>query len=223
MPSSSFVITIDGPAASGKGTLAKRLAATLGFYCLDSGAIYRLLGLRLLQNGINPDEERAVVQEAQKFIREFDIAQVHTPDIRTSAVADATSRSSIFIGVRDALRDVQRNVAKAPPAPFKGVVLEGRDMGTVICPEADLKVFLTASSAARAQRRTKELLSRGETVTYDAVLQDLEERDLRDSTRLVAPLKPAEDAAIVDTSGMDADAALAYVLSLVRERLSNTA
>ncbi|MBU6234223.1 MAG: (d)CMP kinase [Alphaproteobacteria bacterium] len=217
------IITIDGPAASGKGTLAKRLASTLGFYYLDSGAIYRLLALKILSEGLDPDNEDQCVKAARAFVPEFDPARMSIPDIRTERVSDATSRSSRFEGVRAALLEIQRGVAHNPPAPFKGAVLEGRDTGTVVCPDADLKIFLTATAEARAQRRTKELLSRGETVTYEAVLQNLKERDERDSTRAVAPLKPAQDAATVDTSGMDADAALGFVLDLVRKRLASAA
>lgn len=219
----SPIITIDGPAASGKGTLAKRLAATLGYYYLDSGAIYRLLALQILRAGANPDNEAEATKAAEAFIKTFDISQINTPDIRTDAVALAASKSSRFAGVRAALLAAQRSVAHTPPAPFKGAVLEGRDTGTVVCPDADVKIYLTASPEARATRRTKELLSRGESVTYEAVLQDLVERDERDSTRAVAPLRPAEDAATVDTSGLDADAALAHVLGLVRKSLPNSA
>ncbi len=219
----SPVITIDGPAASGKGTLARRLAQTLGFYYLDSGAIYRLLALKMLRAGLNPDDERQATEAARDFIRTFDFSMMDTPDIRTDVVADATSRSSRFPGVREALLEIQRNVAHTPPNPFKGAVLEGRDTGTVVCPDAAVKFFLTASAEIRAERRTKELLSRGEKTTYEAVLQDLKERDERDSTRAVAPLKPAHDAATVNTDGMDADAALAFVLDIVRKRLTDAA
>lgn len=214
------IITIDGPAASGKGTLARRLAEQLGYYYLDSGAIYRLVALKMLNAGMNPDDEAAATATARAFVSEFDAAQILNPEIRTSAVSAAASKSSRFAGVREALLQIQRNVAHNPPAPCKGAVLEGRDIGTVVCPDADVKIFLTASPEARAERRTKELLSRGEKTTYEAVLQDLKERDERDSTREVAPLRPAQDAATVDTSGLDAEAALAHVLGLVRKRLS---
>lgn len=217
------IIAIDGPAASGKGTLARRLANELDFYYLDSGAIYRLLALRLLRAGKNPDDEATATAEAEIFAREFNAKHIADPAIRNDAVAQATSKCSRFAGVREALLGIQRGIAHTPPKPSKGAVLEGRDIGTVVCPEADIKIFLTASAEARAQRRTKELLSRGIAVTYGAVLQDLEERDLRDSTREVAPLRPAQDAATVDTSGMDADAALGYVLELVRKRLPSLA
>lgn len=217
------IITIDGPAASGKGTLARRLAAALGFFYLDTGAIYRLVGLEILGQGGDPDDEAAATKIAQDFAPRFDPAMMADPAIRTDAVAQAASRSSRFAGVRDALIVLQRQLAAHPPAPFKGSVLEGRDTGTVICPGAPVKIFLTASAAARAARRTKELLSRGIEVTYDAVLRDLEERDARDSTRAVAPLRPAQDAATVDTSEMDADAVLAHVLGLVRKSLPDQA
>jgi len=220
---SKKIITIDGPSASGKGTLAKNLAARLNFFYLDTGAIYRLLGLHLLNNGIDPDNPRACAAEASKFAAHFTPAMVDNPAIRNDFVADATSRSSKHPGVRMALLDIQRNLAKNPPQPYRGSVLDGRDTGTVVCPDAPLKLFLTASPEIRAQRRTKELQSKGLDVTYEAVLQDLEARDTRDASREVAPLRPAQDAATVDTSDLDADAALEKVLEIVRDRFPGLA
>lgn len=217
------IITIDGPSASGKGTLAKRLAKELGFYYLDTGAIYRLVGLQLLKARINPDDAQAAEKEAKRLAETFKPDMIDNPDIRSDAVAQATSRASRHAAVRDALLQIQRNLAHNPPKPFKGVVLDGRDTGTIVCPDAPVKLFLTANAPIRAQRRTKELQNRGLPANYAAVLQDLETRDLRDSSRDVAPLRPAEDAATVDTSAMDADAALAHVLGLVRDRLSDLA
>ncbi len=219
----SPVITIDGPSASGKGTLARRLADALGFYYLDTGAVYRVLAWRLLQARLDPDNAATSAAEAQKLADDFGPAMLQNPAIRTDDVAQATSKSSRHAGVRAALLDLQRKLAHTPPAPFAGSVLDGRDTGTVVCPDAPVKLFLTASPEIRAQRRTKELLSRGIATTYDTVLQDLKERDERDSTRAVAPLRPAHDAATVDTSGLDADAALGLVLDMVRKRLSGTA
>ena len=217
------IITIDGPSASGKGTLARKLAARLGYYYLDTGAIYRVLALHLLQNGLDPDNAETSTAEALKLATNFDAALMDNPAIRNDEVAQATSKSSRHEGVRAALLDLQRNIASNPPKPFKGAVLDGRDTGTVVCPHAPLKFFLTASAAERAKRRTKELLSRGIETTYAAVLRELEERDERDSTRAVAPLRPAHDAATVNTDGMDADAALAHVLGIVRESLPEIA
>ncbi len=217
------IITIDGPSASGKGTLARRLADKLEFYYLDTGAIYRVLALHLLSHKIDPDNAEAATAEAEAFARTFVPAMTEIPEIRTDIVAQATSKASRHPGVRAALLQIQRDLANTPPKPCKGAVLDGRDTGTVVCPDAPLKIFLTADPAERAARRTKELLSRGLDVTYEAVLQDLEARDLRDASRDVAPLRPAQDAATVDTSAMDADAALEFVLSLVRSRFPGIA
>lgn len=217
------IITIDGPSASGKGTLARNLAERLNFYYLDTGAIYRLLGMHLILNDVDPDDAELATAEAVKFAHIFRPSMIDNPAIRTEAVASATSKSSRHPGVRDALLQLQRDLAHNPPEPYVGAVLDGRDTGTVVCPDADLKVFLTAHAPERAVRRTKELLSRGEIVSYAAVLQDLEARDERDANRDVAPLKPAQDAATVDTSDMDADAALEYVLTLVRDRFPGLA
>ncbi|MCB1538922.1 MAG: (d)CMP kinase [Rhodospirillales bacterium] len=222
-PRTAPVITIDGPSASGKGTLARALAKRLNFYYLDTGAIYRALALDLLARGIDPDDADSCAAEARRFAPLFRPEMTETPDIRTDTVAQASSKSSRHPGVRAALLDLQRDLAHNPPAPFKGAVLDGRDTGTVVCPDAPLKLFLTANPAERAVRRTKELLSRGIPTTYEAVLQDLESRDARDSSRDVAPLRPAEDAAAVDTTDMDADAALDHVLSLVRARFPGLA
>jgi cytidylate kinase len=144
------------------------------------------------------------------------------PAIRTAEAGQAASQTSRHAGVRTALLDLQRNLSANPPKPFKGAVLDGRDTGTIVCPDAPLKIFLTASPEERAQRRTKELLSRGLPANYASVLQDLEARDTRDASRDVAPLRPAEDAAMVDTSAMDADAALEFVLKIVRDRFPGT-
>lgn len=217
------VITIDGPSASGKGTLARNLAERLNFFYLDTGAIYRLLGLHLLNTGIDPDNAKLTAVEASKFAASFNPGMIDNPAIRNDFVADATSRSSKHPGVRMALLDIQRNLAKNPPGTFRGTVLDGRDTGTVVCPDAPLKLFLTANPQIRAQRRTKELQSKGLDVTYEAVLQDLEARDTRDANREVAPLRPAQDAATVDTTNLDADAALEQVLEIVRDRFPGLA
>lgn len=217
------IITIDGPSASGKGTLAKRLAQRLGFYYLDTGAIYRLLALSLINAGTDPDDARAAAAAASRLAAQFDPLLLENPRLRSDIVAVVSSKASRHAGVRLALLDIQRNLANEPPRQYRGAVLDGRDTGTVVCPNAPLKIFLTADSAERAQRRTKELQSRGIETTYEAVLQDLEARDTRDASRDVAPLRPAQDAATVDTSALDADAAFEHVLNLVRARFPELA
>lgn len=217
------IITIDGPSASGKGTLAKRLAEHLNFYYLDTGAIYRCLALDLLSHNIDPDNAEAASAEALRFAKTFTPGMTDIPEIRTDVVAVATSKASRHPGVRDALLKIQRDLAQNPPIPYVGAVLDGRDTGTVVCPDAPVKLFLTANPQERALRRTKELQSKGIETTYEAVLQDLEARDLRDSSRDVAPLRPAQDAATVDTSALDADAALEEALKIVRARFPGLA
>lgn len=217
------VITIDGPSASGKGTLARKLAERLNFYYLDTGAIYRCLALDLLSHNIDPDNAEAASAEALRFAKTFTPGMTEIPEIRTDIVAQATSKASRHPGVRDALLQIQRDLAHNPPMPYVGAVLDGRDTGTVVCPDAPVKLFLTANPQERALRRTKELQSKGIETTYEAVLQDLEARDLRDSSRDVAPLRPAHDAATVDTSALDADAALEEALKIVRARFPGLA
>lgn len=217
------IIAIDGPSASGKGTLAKNLAARLNFFYLDTGSIYRLLGLHLLTNGVDPDDPKRAAIEASRLAAAFSPSMIDNPAIRNDLVADAASRSSRHPEVRMALLDIQRTLAENPPGSFRGTVMDGRDTGTIVCPDAPLKLFLTADSKIRAQRRAKELQSKGLDVTYEAVLQDLETRDTRDANREVAPLRPAEDAATVDTTNLDADAALEAVLEIVRDRFPGLA
>lgn len=217
------IITIDGPSASGKGTLAKRLAAKLNFYYLDTGAIYRLLAMNLITSGIDANDARGAAAAANKLAAQFDPLQLENPRLRSDVVAQVSSKASLHPGVRMALLDIQRNLAQNPPRQYKGAVLDGRDTGTVVCPNAPLKIFLVADARIRAERRTKELQSRGIETTYEAVLQDLEARDTRDTNREVAPLRPAQDAATVDTTNLDADAALETVLELVRARFPDLA
>jgi len=214
------IITVDGPEASGKGTLARRLADNLEFFYLDTGAIYRTVAHAMLGLRMDLDDPLVAETAAMGVAASFEPVMLLNPDIRTGEVGQAASKVARHPGVRAALLDIQRQAAKNPPKGYKGAVLDGRDTGTVVCPDADVKVFLTAKAEERAQRRFKELQNKGGRVTYEAVLKALEERDLRDSTRDVAPLRPAEDAAMVDTTGMDADQALNHVLGIVRDRLA---
>ncbi|MCB9979058.1 MAG: (d)CMP kinase [Rhodospirillales bacterium] len=215
---SPVIIAIDGPAVSGKGTLAKALADALGFACLDTGATYRVAARMVLESGGDPADERAAVVAAQEAAGAMEIDWLHDPAIRTEAVSRATSKISVFPGVRDALTAWQRRFAADPPGGAPGVVLDGRDIGTVVCPRADFKFYVTASPEIRARRLIQKLQLPADEVTYDAVLADLRERDARDSTRESAPLRAAEDAILVDTSGLSADGVLGVVLAHIRQR-----
>jgi cytidylate kinase len=200
------VIAVDGPAASGKGTLAKRFARHYGFHHLDTGLLYRAVGFRV------PDGDPA---QAIAAARAFDVTWLDNPELRGEAVGGAASRVSAIPEVRAALFDYQRAFAAQSP----GAVLDGRDIGTVICPDAEAKLFVTASVEVRAGRRLKELRGRGSPTIYAAVLQDLIDRDARDGSRATAPMAAAADAYLLDTSGMDADEAFEAALRLVGPRI----
>ncbi|XQM32167.1 (d)CMP kinase [Burkholderia gladioli] len=212
------VITIDGPTASGKGTVAALVAAHLGFHLLDSGALYRLAALASQRYGIEPDDEAGLA----KLVNDLHItfregcAQLDGVDvsdqIRAEAVGNRASAIAVHGGVRAALVARQRAFRKTP-----GLVADGRDMGTVIFPDAVLKVFLTASVEARAARRYKQLMQKGFSANIDNLLQDLRERDARDSNRAASPLKPAEGAKLLDTSGLTIEQAVEQVLAWYRE------
>lgn len=212
-----MIVAVDGPAASGKGTLARRIAERLGFAHLDTGRLYRAVGLAVVRAGRDPADPAA----AEAAARSLDPDALDDPDLAGDEAAQAASIVAAIPGVRAALLALQRAFAHNPPAGKPGAVLDGRDVGTVVCPDADIKFFVTASARVRAERRHKELLNRGEVSIYARVLQDLRERDARDSTRDVAPLKPAEDAIVLDTSGMDADAAFATAVGHIEAILGD--
>ena len=197
----SLIIAIDGPAASGKGTLARRLAKRFGLAHLDTGKLYRAAGLGVIAAAGDPADPAA----AEKAARNVDFSRLTDPRLNDEDVARASSVVAAIPGVRAALLDVQRRFALHPPAPAKGAVLDGRDIGTVVCPDASVKFFLLASAESRAFRRAKELRERGATAIYDDVLQDMRERDARDSGRRDAPLAAAPDAITIDTTLLDAD------------------
>jgi len=207
------VITIDGPTASGKGTVASRVAAALGFAFLDSGALYRLTALASLEGGLDLSDEALVAAVATGLDVLFDGERIllggrEVQDaIRQEAVGNAASKIAALPAVRAALVELQHGYRRLP-----GLVADGRDMGTVIFPEATLKVFLTASAEARADRRYKQLIGKGFPANIGALLQDLKERDARDTGRAVAPLRPAEGAHLLDTSDMTIEQAVAQVL-----------
>jgi len=199
------IVAIDGPAAAGKGTLARRIAEALGYHHLDTGLLYRAVGVLSEQRGQLP-------REVAESLTPEDLKR---PDLRGEAAGQAASKVGSIPEVRAALLDFQRRFARQAP----GAVLDGRDIGTVICPDAEVKLFVTASVEKRAERRVKELLAKGESVIAERVLQDLKDRDARDSARDVAPMATAADAILLDTSDLDADAAFEAALTLVRRKM----
>jgi CMP/dCMP kinase len=203
------VIAVDGPAASGKGTLGKRLAEHFGFHHLDTGLLYRAVAAQILPD--LGDRDGAI-----RAARGFDPAWLEDPELRTEAMGAAASKVSAEPEVRSALLAFQRDFAARSP----GSVLDGRDIGTVVCPAARVKLFVTAQVEVRASRRLKELQARGKASIYAAVLQDLIERDARDSERATAPMKAAADALVLDTSRMDPDEVFQAALALIEPRLA---
>lgn len=216
-------IAIDGPAGAGKSTIAKLLAKAVGCIYVDTGALYRTIGLSVLESGIEPSDTLAVIKQLKKI--EVDIAYkgenqvvlLNKKDvsdkIRTPAVSEAASVTSAIPEVRAFLLELQRKLARE-----HSVVMDGRDIATVVLPNADVKIFLTASAEERANRRYKELIEKGEQVIYDEVLRDIIIRDERDSSRAVAPLKCAKDATLVDTTGKSIDEVIALMSSIVLEK-----
>ncbi len=213
-----MIIAIDGPAASGKGTLARKLAEVLGYAYLDTGKLYRAVGVRVLEAGKNPQNARAAIRAAELLRDEFDVKWLADPVLLTDKAGQAASKVAVVPDVRMALFDLQRSFALNPPDGKKGAVLDGRDIGTVVCPDAPVKLYITASTEVRAQRRTKELQSKGIDVTYEAVLAEMRQRDARDQGRDTAPLRAADDAFVLDTSDLDMDQVLEKALEFVRTR-----
>ena len=218
------IATIDGPSSSGKGTISRIVAARVGWHLLDSGALYRLVALGGLLRNLDPDDVEEHVAVARSMRVEFGSTesaeervmldgQDVTRRIRTEEAGAGASRVATWPAVRAALTDRQRSFAQAP-----GLVADGRDMGTVIFPGAQLKIFLTASAEERAQRRHKQLIEKGSAASLAALSREIAERDLRDSTRQVAPLKPAPDAHLLDSTGLGIEAVVERVVSLGRER-----
>jgi len=209
------VIAIDGPAASGKGTIAAGVSSALGFHYLDSGALYRLVGLQAMEHGIDLGDAATLAEEAAALPIAFAQGRTWlegrdvTDLIRGEAVSKAASAVAVHPAVRAALIDRQRGFRRPP-----GLVADGRDMGTVVFPDAGLKVFLTASAEERAARRHKQLIEKGISVTIDSLLLDIRERDVRDATRAAAPLRAAPDAVTLDTTALSIAAATDAVLGL---------
>ena len=206
-----LVIAIDGPAASGKSTLARRIALHYGLRFLDTGLVYRATARRLLDAGDDPNEPKT----ARRHAEALKLADLDHPHLRGEGIGNVASLVASYPEVRAALLPVQGRFAKDPP----GAVLAGRDVGTVICPDADAKVFVTASLNERARRRTAELRARGEAPIYGRVQEELLQRDRRDERRVVAPMAVAADAVVIDTTDLGLDAAFAAVRDAIDRRL----
>ena len=210
-----FVITVDGPSAAGKGTLARRLSAHFGFEFLDTGSLYRGVGLSVLRQGLDPADENVATAAA----RGLKPAILADSALRSEGTSAAASKVAAIPAVRAAILNWQRDFASKAARDSGGAVLDGRDIGTVVCPDADAKLFITASIEARADRRVKELQGRGETAIYARVLQDMQERDARDQGRSISPTKPATDAQIIDTSDLTADQVFERALAFIASKM----
>ena len=225
IPEKHYAVAVDGPSGAGKSTLAKAIAAKLGILYVDTGAIYRTIGYAVKRRGIEPRDEaaiRAILPELEIGMRYEADGEQHmllngqdvTREIRLPEISMYASAVSALPAVRAFLLEMQRDLARK-----HSVIMDGRDIGTVVLPDAEVKIFLTASAEVRAQRRCLELEQRGTPKPYDEVLRELNERDYNDSHRAAAPLRAAEDAMVVDTSALDFDASREALLALIRERL----
>ena len=217
-------IAIDGPAGAGKSTIAKTVSRELGYIYVDTGALYRTVGLNALRMGKNTKSEDEVVptldglkvslrfvnNEQRVFLGDEDVSEA----IRQNEVSMAASNVSAIPRVREFLFDLQRNIAKE-----NNCIMDGRDIGTVVLPDAQIKIYLTASAEARADRRYKELIEKGQDVNYDTILKDIELRDYQDTHREIAPLKKAEDAILVDTTKLNLEESIEYMLKTIKERI----
>ncbi|MBR5441938.1 MAG: (d)CMP kinase [Clostridia bacterium] len=217
-------IAIDGPAGAGKSTIAKTVSMELGYIYVDTGALYRTVGLNALRNGVDTKDADGVIatldglkvslrfvnNEQRVFLGEEDVSEA----IRQNEVSMAASNVSAIPKVREFLFDLQRDIAKN-----NNCLMDGRDIGTVVLPDAQIKLFLTASAEARADRRFKELTEKGQTVDYDVILKEIKERDYQDSHREIAPLKQADDAILVDSTEMDLSTTIEYMLGIIKERI----
>ena len=217
-------IAIDGPAGAGKSTIAKTVSKELGYIYVDTGALYRTVGLNALRKGVDTKDAEGVIatleglevslrfvdNEQRVFLGEEDVSSA----IRQNEVSMAASNVSAIPKVREFLFDLERDIAKK-----NNCLMDGRDIGTVVLPDAQIKLFLTASAEARADRRYKELIEKGQTVDYDVILQEIKDRDYQDSHREIAPLKQADDAVLVDSTEMNLQETIDYMLNLIKERI----
>ena len=204
-----FVIAIDGPAASGKGTLGRRLATELGLNHLDTGLTYRAVANQLLQSNQTLEDETVAVAAAEQV----DLGKLDRSVLSNHTVGNAASKVAAMTKVRQKLVELQRAFANTPP----GAILDGRDIGTVVCPDAAVKLYVTASPEVRARRRWQEMQDKGEAADYDTILTDIAERDARDMGRADSPLKPATDAHLLDTSQMDIETAFLKAMAIVKQ------
>ncbi len=206
-----MIIAIDGPAASGKGTLAKKIAAHFGYQCLDTGLLYRAVARDLLAQNASLEN----VDAAERAAKSLDPDTLDDPALRLASVGEAASVVAKIPAVRAALLDFQRDFSAQGP----GAVLDGRDIGTVVCPDADVKLFVTANVEMRAWRRYEELKKRGEPVNYERVLETIKARDARDASRADAPLMAAPDALLLDTTNLDIEAAFDAAVGLIKRKI----
>ena len=206
-----MIIAVDGPSAAGKGTIARAVATHLGYHFLDTGSLYRMVGLAMLNAGKSADDVAAAVG----FARTLEPAKIQDRDLRTETVAAMASEVAAIPEVRTALLEFQRQFAKRLP----GAVLDGRDIGTIVCPDADLKFFVTASTQVRATRRRAELKTLGVQADYETVLDDIMARDERDASRASAPTKQADDAIMIDTSELDREEVIAAVMGVIADHM----
>jgi CMP/dCMP kinase len=213
-----MIVAVDGPAAAGKGTLARRLAAHFDFAFLDTGLLYRATAMHLAEAGRRASD----VEAAEAAAKQVTAGDLLDQRLRGEAVGQLASAVAAIPAVRAALLRFQRDFAARPAGGKAGAVLDGRDIGTVVCPEAEAKIFITASAEERARRRVKELRDRGVEAIYGAVLQDMQDRDARDSQRRTAPLRPADDAFVLDTTDLDAESAFAAARDYVASKLGAT-
>lgn len=215
MHNRSIVIAVDGPAASGKGTLARRLATHYGFAYLDTGSLYRAVGQAVRAGGGDPADKEAALAAAKAL----DVSRIDEQAIRTAEAGEAASLVAVMPEVRAAILHFQRDFASRPPQGEPGAVLDGRDIGTVVCPGAQAKLFVTARPEIRARRRWLELKNSGADVTEAQVLDDIVERDRRDAERAASPMKPAEDARLLDTSDLSIEAAFGAAVAIIDKAL----
>ncbi|WP_339861931.1 (d)CMP kinase [Paremcibacter congregatus] len=214
----TFVIAIDGPAASGKGTLARKLAAHFDYALLDTGALYRAVGLNVARHGGDPEKEADAVAAA-RALGDMDLSD---PAIRGESTGALASKVAAIPAVRDILLAFQRDFAESPPGGKTGAILDGRDIGTVVCPDADVKIYIIADVETRAKRRFLEQYGpNGTEAQYEAILADLVQRDARDMNRSTAPLKPAKNAHLLDTTNSDIEAVFEAALGLISKEQAN--